>query len=111
MSDQPKIDWSKAPVKAVGLSVSTNGECYWVLDNDFTFNANVTEDLKFIGYWARNIGSKLASEKTLREEYIGLAMQALVTLGGSDCQDKDYLAKNAIRMADVLLITIEKDQS
>ena len=45
---------------------------------------------------------------TKREHFAGLAMQGLITLKGSDCQDSDITAKQCVRMADALLKELDK---
>ena len=45
---------------------------------------------------------------TKLEHFAGLAMQGLITLKGSDCQDADITARQCVRMAKALLAELEK---
>lgn len=45
---------------------------------------------------------------TKREHFAAMAMQGLITLKGSDCQDSDITAKQCVRMADALIAELNK---
>ena len=45
---------------------------------------------------------------TKLEHFAGLAMQGLITLKGSDCQNADQTAMQCVRMAKALLAQLEK---
>ena len=46
---------------------------------------------------------------TKLEHFAGLAMQGLITLKGSDCQDADITANQCVRMAKALLSQLDKE--
>lgn len=126
-SDMPVIDWSEAPVKAVGFSVSSTGDCYWIIEGDAQLASKTKRDIKFYGFWPRpdcnqETKEKLASEKTLREHFAGLAMQGLLSNPGGviqasnqsgfdwcNCNDAQ-MAQLATACADALLAELDKEQ-
>lgn len=50
----------------------------------------------------------IKQQLTKREHFAGLAMQGLITLKGSECQDTEITARQCVRMADALLIALKE---
>ena len=48
---------------------------------------------------------------TKREAFAMAAMQGLITLKGTDCMYMDITARQCVKMADTLLLELEKEES
>ena len=57
-------------------------------------------------------GGRFAQSRGLTklEHFAGLAMQGLITLKGSDCQNADQTAMQCVRMAKALLAQLDREK-